>query len=407
MNRLSPLLFSLAFPGLLLAQEPAAEELLTAQRLTTFRVGTWNLEFLGAQGNFRNNLPPRTDADHAAIGRKIQELGVCVLAVQEVNDEATLKQVASGAGPSWTAFLGTSGGWDDQKTAQRIGFVYDQNVVDLVFAEELLQLPREFEGSPIFHRVPVTAVWKHKASGCDFRLVTVHLKAGQKADDQKKRRGEAMALSGWLDTLAHQPNEDPDVIVLGDFNSTYGTDPEQIFEQSGLRKYLDQTSASPTIMHFADPIDQVVVGDGCREVRRNSLLVTSDFGGMTKDAWRQTYSDHFPVTFQLRANGDDDPQATFARGGPEQALPGHRRPRPGPGVPVPGVPVPGTGRELGKPGPWLFVTGRRVHVFAGGVEHTGTLLRDVASDGTGWIVMDCEGTVTSVHASQVASMRLR
>jgi len=406
MNRTSTLLFPLAFAlttACLCAQEPATEELLTAQRLVTFRVGTWNLEFLGAQGNFRNNLPLRTDADHAAIGRKIHELGVCVLAVQEVNDEATLKKVAAGAGPSWDAFLGTSGGWDDQKTAQRIGFVYDQNVVDLVFAEELLQLPREFEGSPIFHRVPVTAVWKHKASGCDFRLVTVHLKAGQKADDQKKRRGEAMALSGWLDTLAQQPNEDPDVVLLGDFNSTYGTDPEQILEQSGLRKYLDQTSASPTIMHFADPIDQIVVGNGCVEVRRNSLSVASDFGALTKDAWRQTYSDHFPVTFQLRGSIDDDPQATFSRGGPEQVLPLTRRPRPGPGVPAPNVP----GRELGKPGPWLFVTGRRVHVFAGGVEHTGTLLRDVASDGTGWIVLDCEGTVTTVHASQVASMRLR
>jgi endonuclease/exonuclease/phosphatase family metal-dependent hydrolase len=405
MNRTSSLLlfpFALAIalgPSCLRAQDPPAEEMLAGQRLQSFRVGTWNLEFLGAEGNFRNNLPPRTADDHVAIGRKIAELGACIVAVQEVNDEGTLHQVAAGAGPNWTAFLGTSGEWDDKKTAQRIGFVYDKNTVDLLFAEELLQLPREFEGAPIFHRVPVTAVWKHKPSGCDFRLVTVHMKAGQKADDKKKRRGEAMALSGWLDTLARQPNEDPDVVVLGDFNSTYGTEPEQIFEQSGLRKYLDQTSASPTIMHFPEPIDQVVVSDGCVEVRRTSLHVANDFGGLSKDSWRQTYSDHYPVTFQLRCANDDDPQATFWRGGPEQALPlSQRRPREGGGAP---------GRELGKPIAWPFTQGRRVQVVAGGVSYSGTLLRDVAEGGTGWVMLDTEGGVVSVHATQVTALRLR
>lgn len=402
MNRTSSLLFPLALAfttTFVWAQDPPAEEMLTAQRLQSFRIGTWNLEFLGAEGNYRNNLPPRTAADLQAIGRKIAELGVCIMAVQEVNDEGTLKQVAAAAGPQWDAFLGTSGEWDDKKTAQRIGFVYDKSTIDLLFAEELLQLPREFEGSPIFHRVPVTAVWKHKPSGCDFRLVTVHLKAGQKADDQKKRRGEAMALSGWLDTLQRQANEDPDIVLLGDFNSTYGTDPEQIFEQSGLRKYLDQTAASPTIMHFPEPIDQVVVADGCVEVRRTSLHVASDLGGLSKEAWRQTYSDHYPVTFQLRCSNDDDPQATFWRGGPEQALPlSQRHPREGGREP---------GREIGKPIAWPFTQGRRVELLAGGVSYTGTLVRDLAQDGTGWVMLDTAGGLVTVHASQVAALRLR
>ncbi|MFN7587238.1 MAG: endonuclease/exonuclease/phosphatase family protein [Planctomycetota bacterium] len=406
MNRTSSLLFPLALalatalvPQRLWAQEPAAEEMLAGQRLQSFRVGTWNLEFLGAEGNFRNNLPPRGAADLQAIGRKIAELGVCILAVQEINDEGTLKQVAAAAGPQWDAFLGTSGAWTDRPVAQRIGFVYDKNTVDLLFAEELLQLPREFEGESIFHRVPVTAVWKHKPSGCDFRLVTVHLKAGQKPDDKKKRRGEASALSGWLDTLARQANEDPDVVVLGDFNSTYGTEPEQIFEQSGLRKYLDQTSASPTIMHFPEPIDQVVVSDGCVEVRRTSLQVASDFGGLGKDAWRQTYSDHYPVTIQLRCANDDDPQATFWRGGPEQVLPlSQRRPREDGREP---------GREIGKPIAWPYTQGRRVQLLAGGVSYSGTLVRDLAQDGTGWVMLETDGGLVTVHASQVAALRMR
>jgi hypothetical protein len=38
-----------------------------------------------------------------------------------------------------------------------------------------------------------------------------------------------------------------------------------------------------------------------------------------KRAWRQTYSDHFPVTIDLRAAPDGDPEATFAA--PVHSLP--------------------------------------------------------------------------------------
>lgn len=354
MRTLSYLLFTALLAGVAAAQQ------------TEFKIGTWNLEFLGAAGNFRNNLPPRTDADYAAIGKKVHELGVCVLAVQEINDEATLQKVAAGAGPSWVAMLGTSGSWDDGKTAQHIGFVYDRAAVSLLHVEELLTLPREFEGSPIFHRVPVTACFQHKATGADFRLVTVHLKAGQKADDEKKRRGESTLLAGWLDRLLATAAEDHDVIVLGDFNSTYGTEPQHAFERSKALRYVPQPQPTPTIMHFAEPIDQVVVADACEEVRRASLAVDNDFDGMDKNAWRQTYSDHFPVTVTLRCQGDDDPGATFAH------------------TPTP-TPTPTSTPT------WPPAVGSRVEAqLIGGSQVRGKLLQPLPANAQGWLVMELE-----------------
>ncbi|MBL8751071.1 MAG: hypothetical protein JNK78_18070, partial [Planctomycetes bacterium] len=179
----SALFASLVFVLSLPAQAPADAH--------TIRIGTWNLEFLGAEGNYRNNLPPRDDQDFAKIGQKVKSLGVAVLAVQEVCGPDPLRKVTAGAGPSWRFVLGTSGAWDDGKTSQQVGFLYDTAVVDLLFAEELLQLPREKDGVPIFHRVPVTAAFKVKATGFDFRATVVHLKAGQKKDDEQKRRLEA------------------------------------------------------------------------------------------------------------------------------------------------------------------------------------------------------------------------
>jgi hypothetical protein len=48
-----------------------------------------------------------------------------------------------------------------------------------------------------------------------------------------------------------------------------------------------------------------------------------------------------------------------------------------------------------------------VQVVAGGVSYSGTLLRDVAEEGTGWVMLDTEGGVVSVHATQVSALRLR
>lgn len=390
MTRSLPLRLFLALAlGALAAAQQSAQP--PAQQPVVFKVGTWNLEFLGADGNFRNNLPNRDDADLAAIGAKVRELGVCALAVQEVNDEATLRKVAAGAGSTWQCLLGTTGDWDDKKTAQRIGFVWNQAEVELLHCEELLQIPREFEGKPIFHRVPVTGVFRHRPTSCDFRLVTVHLKAGRKPDDEQKRRGESTLLARWLDGLQQTAGEDQDIVLLGDFNCTYGTQPQQAFETGNLRRWLTHAQPTPTIMHFPEPIDQVVVADACAEVQRGSLAVDGDFDGMDKDAWRKVYSDHFPVTVTLRATGDDD-AATFARGPVDQSLPASRR-----------------GAAKTARIEWPYVAGVRVLVqVTTNRTFEGKLTHDVPTDGQGWIriLLDGEAQPRLVHCATVMSLRL-
>lgn len=394
-------LSALSFAETTLAQVPITPEAAPGlkQIAVEFRIGTWNLEFLGADGNYRNNLPLRTEADLQAIGRKIVELGVCVLAVQEINDEATLRKIAAAAAPSWDVVVGTTGAWDDGKTAQRIGFLYDRAAVDLLFAEELLALPREQEGLPIFHRVPVTAGFRHRKSGCDLRLVTVHLKAGQKAEDAQKRRLESTLLSAWLETLHKDPAEDQDIVLLGDFNSSYGAEPEQLFERGGAMTYLEPKAPTPTIMHFADPIDQVVVTTACRELQRDSFAVDGDFDGMPKETWRQTYSDHFPVVVKLRGLGDDDPAATFRREVPEHVLPVGKRP---PGAPVTGPIV--------RRGTWPPRVGSKVILIAtSGQQWNGELVQELPApnDQNGWVVLrTASGETVGVPMDKVLQLML-
>jgi endonuclease/exonuclease/phosphatase family metal-dependent hydrolase len=373
--------------ALLAAASPAQQDI-------AFKVGTWNLEFLGAPGpQLRKDTPPRGEDDYVAIGRKVVELGVAVLAVQEVNDEATLQQVAAGAGASWKGLLGTTGTWDDGKTAQRVGFLWDSAQVELLHAEELLQLPRRFDGQPIFHRVPVTACFRHGASGCDFRLVTVHLKAGQKALDEHKRRGEATELAAWLDALANDPREDPDVLLLGDFNSSPGADTETLLEASGMRSWLEPRTKGPTILHFADPIDHVVAAARCAEVRRDSLACDDDCDGLPREQWRKVYSDHFPVTVTLAARGDDDAEATFTRGPAAQWLPASTR-------------AATTAQD--RTTPWPPRIGTTVAVTTGRARHEGRLLQDVPAGPGGWLVLELrDGEVIALPFPQIETLRVR
>ena len=389
---------------------------LAAQSPATISIGTWNLEFLGSPGNYRQDLPPRDDADYAAIGARIRELGVAVLAVQEVNDAPSLQKVAEGAGPSWRSLVGTTGTWDDGVTAQRLGFLWDSAVVELLGAEELLDLPREAEGVPIFHRVPITAWFQVTDTGFDFRVVTVHLKAGRKDKDLEKRRLEATALHQWLGLLRRTPNEDQDFVVLGDFNSSYGADPERILERGDVVRFVDQPKAQATIQHFDEPIDQIAAGPGFAELRRDSYRVHGEHGGLDKQAWRKVYSDHYAVTVSVDAAVDADPTATFTHGGPEHALPAERRPvaststSPTTTSPTPATAMaaPAARRASTVSTAWPPQVGALVQVrVLDGTHVLGRLQRPLPEGPDGWVVIEAEGSVRAVPLRQVAWINLQ
>ena len=345
-------------------------------------VGTWNIEFLGANPKFRRGTPARTDEDLAKIGAFVRELDVSLLAVQEICGEPVLRRVAEAVGPTWRAVLGTTGQWTDGQTQQGVGILYDAAALDLLHCEELLDFPSEKDGLAIFHRKPVTACLRHRQTGADFRVVVVHLKAGRKDRDRQKRRAEATTLRAWIDELTAQDGEDPDIVILGDFNSTYGTEPERILERGGDMQYLDQQRPTPTIVHFDEPIVQICVARGFAEVDRESLRVHGVADPDERRAYRKTYSDHFPVTFRVQATHDDDPDATFSKGPPAQVLPTTRRRTP---TAEPST----TGGST-----WPPEIGAQVHVFVDNTLHRGRLAKRLPMTDEGWVVIQNDaGTV--------------
>ena len=312
-------LLALTLPHVAVAQ-PAPTETSAGDHVV--RVGTWNLEHFGA----RPGLGERTPAQMDAIAAYLRDLEVDVLAVQEIRTREALDGLTQRLGPTWKYVLGTSGGFRDGSGGIRLGFLWNSAAVELVQAEELLQLPSEVDSFPIFHRKPISAVFRARGGGTDFRAITVHLKANSRGrQNQKniaKRVRETGALRAWLKELVAREGEDKDILVLGDFNHTYDAPAHHTFREGGFLRYLKPAHGTPrTIVHFEAPIDHVAVLPGIRrDLATGHVVVHHEQADRDLEAWRATYSDHIPVTVDLRAGPDADPEATFAPVGPNQWL---------------------------------------------------------------------------------------
>jgi len=292
------------------------------------RVGTWNIENLGKRRT------PRSDEDMAAMAAFIKELGVDVLALQEINGTAPLHRLMKALGEDYQFVLGTTGTF---KTGQiGVGFLWNTKRVKLLQAEELLDLPSKTPGGDwIFHRKPVVGTFKTVATGFDFRAVVVHLKAGRLNTGENwqrnvnKRNAEVEELGKRLEALLAKSGEDQDLLILGDFNH----DPSYPSAKALAKRfeYLKPAEKHRSITYFDEQIDHLVISKGLKEeVVPGSLKIWFKRHDADPKAYKARYSDHIPVTVDLDASTDRDPEATFAKPGLNQALEpaGKKAPRP-------------------------------------------------------------------------------
>jgi endonuclease/exonuclease/phosphatase family metal-dependent hydrolase len=289
-------------------RQPAATPAPARPKLAPLRLGAWNLEAFGHRDD-----PPRSEDDLQAVADFIRGLGVQVLALSEINGEKPLKDLCARLGPNWKYAVGTSGILPDGIGARVApGLLWDDARVEMISAGELSELRKRTPTGPIFHREPISACFRDRAGGPDFRVVAVHLKAGRDEDSVSRREAEMAGLRDYLESLLTDKNEDNDIVVLGDFNLSAEEPASEILAGDGFARFLKGRGRS--IIHFNSQIDHIVPLTSFEEIEAGSFEIHND--GM-RDAreWRERYSDHFPVTIDLQAVPDDDPQATLSSSG--------------------------------------------------------------------------------------------
>jgi endonuclease/exonuclease/phosphatase family metal-dependent hydrolase len=266
--------------------------------LKSLRLGAWNLEHFGSR-----NDPPRTDEDMQAIADYIRDLDVQVLAVCEINGEKPLKELVQRIGPEWKFVLGTSGKVG-QEAQVAPGLLWDDSRVEMLGLGELSELAGRSASGLIFHRQPVVAAFRDRDGGPDFRVISVHLKAGRTPEDFERREAEATALRGYLQKVVSDAGEDDDIIILGDFNHDPTAQEAGIWREGAFADFL--TGRGRSIIHFDRQIDQAVPLGTFEEVKEDSFTIHNKAGLRDMKKWRNSYSDHFPVTVELEALPDDD-----------------------------------------------------------------------------------------------------
>lgn len=184
----------------------------------TFNVENFTMKDARAKGYY-------TPGDAAGVARSILASGADVLALQEIEGDATMKRFVRGYLPGWDYAGNDTGGTQD------LYFIWNARKI------ELAGVPVPYEGNKSFtfagkrakrfDRPPLRAVFREKASGRAFSMIDVHLKSklvfGSRDRELAQRRNTAKrdAQTESLNGLRRRFSGDGPLFILGDFNDEY------------------------------------------------------------------------------------------------------------------------------------------------------------------------------------------
>ena len=309
---------------------------LSAQdRLT---ITTWNIENLGGAGRGfaggfgRGSLDPRTPAQLEEIAELIRDdLGSDILAIQEISITsiedgvsicAPLDTIRDELGDGWEYFIPEVDDIPEGHANLFCGFLWNGNRVNCLHVFAMSPPNPDLAGANLFDRVPVAAYFEaiNGLNGTnDFVVINVHLKSGQGHDENHLI---AITVLEHRLTRALQDREitETDRIILGDFNdnpyaTTASGNPRfssAMYEHMAFKKYVDLVTedfhATRMNTNLTSVIDHILVNVSAKNhIPTDKAVIFLPGPSSTFATWRQTFSDHFPISFELTiASADDD-----------------------------------------------------------------------------------------------------
>ncbi|MDG1842143.1 MAG: hypothetical protein P8I93_07335 [Crocinitomicaceae bacterium] len=173
--------------------------------------------------------------------------------------------------------------------------------------------------NPSYERVPFAFPFQSVNEKTTFTLIPVHLKPGNRKEDQLRRQEELNSIFNWT---ASQKEKNKDFIVLGDFN-IYKKEEFLHFEKDKI--YSLNKACLPTntklyeTLKKGKPYDHVFYNNSTKEdikensfkvvdIRRELMQMNPSNVVMPYDhkSFRTRYSDHLPISFELLLNKDSD-----------------------------------------------------------------------------------------------------
>ena len=306
----------------------------------SIKIGTWNIERLGDPGRGfsgigSGNLPLRTDDQLKAIAVLLRDtLKIDLIALQEVaiseskgnfNISTSLKKITQSLGRNWRYHVGNPGEKNKDSKGEKTdniqcAFVWNTQrvkhlkIFDFSFPNEIVGEKRLFDRKPLIGYFVAIENGKRRN---DFLLVNVHLTSGQ--DNDENHLAAMVILEQNIDdALKKNGIKESDRIILGDFNDNpFAKEGDRLKYSDFLYKYLrwkgysnlvnENTGTTRMNKYLSSIIDHILVNNSAKRHIPDTVAVRY-FPSNNKNVlaqWRKTYSDHFPLTFQIKIGRDD------------------------------------------------------------------------------------------------------
>ena len=290
MKRTRVLVVAVLLPTLLLCCLVGFAETQPSTNAIGFQIGTFNLGFFTdldpTTGEWCEENNDRTLVEVDALAAFIDSLGIEILALQEVECAAALDLLLRTLPEGKYAYAVSS--QEDQ--CQRVAVLYRPAEASVT---PLTEIPLTLGIAGLRDGLVVKV--EMLQSGFDFTLVIVHLKSG--SDGIATRLEQLRALGTWVANYLAVPSNDPDLVLAGDFNEAFISNPGVFALLDGSSSLRLLTSDAPCLTctpqghRYTDPIDHIVVSPSVSGVYSGETVFLDYFSDSTM-AHRNAFSDH-------------------------------------------------------------------------------------------------------------------
>ena len=181
---------------------------------------------------------------------------------------------------------------------RKSGYIYDANTIEPVGASIATGVGR------IYSRFMRMQTFKEKASGERFTLCMNHFKAGD--ENEGSPTNGQRRIENANDLLAALPNAlDPDILLMGDFNSHIEETCLQMLVNAGYQEQILRFDPNASIPGWGAFIDHAFANSTMAE----QITAAAFHTGATRYStgyWEKGYSDHEPyyVDLELKASSN-------------------------------------------------------------------------------------------------------
>ena len=274
------------------------------------QIGTYNLEFFTdlnpSTGSWCEQHTQHTVANIKALASFIYSLDIEVLALQEVENASALNLLLGYMPAGKYDYIISH----QKDQCQRVAVLYQPKKLSLTYKGEI---PLNPPGHHLL-RNGLVVYGKFVSGGFDFTLVVVHLKAYSDPKSRATRYEQLKLLGDWVTSYLNNPNNDPDLILAGDFNDPLLTDKyafSLLSEGTELRD-LDQDApdktCTPDGRYYTNPIDHIIISPNAENEYTGTTTLDNYFTDSALP-YRESYSDHCVLWSDFSTSDLDGPIA--------------------------------------------------------------------------------------------------